>query len=199
MTTDRASERLTYRERREARAARLRDWAEKREARADAAVKRARDIAHGIPLGQPILVGHHSEGRHRRDVARIESSMRQGIDHAGKAESMNQRADTIDAQLARSIYDDDPDAIGALEERIATLEAERDRVKRYNASCRKGQRDLSILGERERKKLDSIVRHAPYQLGDNGQFPGYYLSNLSGNINRNKKRLAQLRSRKGAE
>ena len=189
----------TYRERREARAERLRGWADKREERAEGAHRRAHEIAQVIPLGQPILVGHHSERRHRRDLARIESSTRKGFEDAAKADSMRQRANSIDAQLERSIYDDDPDAIEALEERIATLEAQRDRVKRYNASCRKGQRDLSILDDSQREKLESIARYAAFQLGDKGEFPSYHLSNLSGNINRNKKRLAELRSRKGAE
>jgi hypothetical protein len=33
-----------------------------------------------IPFGQPILVGHHSEGRARRDQGRIESGMRAGVE-----------------------------------------------------------------------------------------------------------------------
>lgn len=186
----------TYRERRVARADRLRGWADKREARADAAHKRAQEIAHVIPLGQPILVGHHSERRHRRDLERIESSTRRGFEDAAKADSMRWRAATIEAQLERSIYDDDPDAIEALEERIATLEAERDRVKRYNAACRKGRPDLSILDERQREQIASVARLGFPHIGDGGQFPRYHLANLSSNINRNKKRLAGLRARK---
>ena len=40
----------------------------------------ANAIADMIPMGQPILVGHHSERGHRRDIARIDSNMRKGID-----------------------------------------------------------------------------------------------------------------------
>jgi hypothetical protein len=32
----------------------------------------AHQILDIIPPGQPILVGHHSEGRHRRDLARVD-------------------------------------------------------------------------------------------------------------------------------
>jgi hypothetical protein len=52
---------MTTRERREARAARLREWADKREAKSTAAFDAVRQIADNIPMGQPILVGHHSE------------------------------------------------------------------------------------------------------------------------------------------
>ncbi|WP_132290495.1 DUF3560 domain-containing protein [Kribbella sp. VKM Ac-2568] len=34
-----------------------------------------RQISDHIPLGQPILVGHHSERRHRRDIERMDRLM----------------------------------------------------------------------------------------------------------------------------
>ena len=60
----------TYRERRLAKAERLRDWAVKREEKAASAFKAAHTLADMIPMGQPILVDHHSEGRARRDAER---------------------------------------------------------------------------------------------------------------------------------
>jgi hypothetical protein len=188
---------VTHRERREARAERLRGWADKREEKSDAAYKGAERIADAIPMGQPILVGHHSEGRHRRDIDRIHSGMRKGAEHAEKAKSMSSRADNIEAQLERSIYDDDPDAIEQLEARLVTLEGKRDRVKRYNASCRKGAPDLSILDERQRADLAGAERIGSVFIGKGGQFPAYVLSNLSGNIARNRKRLEALRRKAG--
>jgi hypothetical protein len=62
---------MTYRERRQRRAARLREWAAGRAAKAEAAFDRATEIGDQIQLGQPVLVGDHSERRHRRDLARI--------------------------------------------------------------------------------------------------------------------------------
>lgn len=32
------------------------------------------------PMGQPILVGHHSEGKHRRSIDKLDKAMRQSID-----------------------------------------------------------------------------------------------------------------------
>lgn len=180
----------TYRERREARADRLREWAEKREAKSEGMFERAHQMAEAIPFGQPVLVGHHSEGRDRNYRKRMRSTMDAACENARKAESMASRAAGIEAQLARSIYSDDEDAIEALRVRIAGLEVERDRVKAFNAGCRKGQRDVSMLTESERAALLSCARYS--SLGKGGGFPGYHLTNLSGNINRNKKRLEEL-------
>src|SRR6266700_6632794 len=185
---------MTYRERRERRADRLREWAAKRAAKSEAAFDRAHDVAGQIPLGQPVLIGHHSERRHRRDLARIDGAMGAGVQHGKVADRMGERADNIEAALQASIYDDDPDAIEQLRKRIAALEAERDRIKAYNASCRRGQREPSLLDEHQRANLETVARVAPYQIGKGGSFPSYALSNLSGNLARNRQRLALLLS-----
>lgn len=188
---------MTYRERREARAERLRGWAEKRAEKSPDLHERADTMAAAIPFGQPILVGHHSEGRDRNYRKRIEGAFDRAVENDRKARSMASRADTIEGQLAGAIYSDDPDATDALRERLAVLEAERDRIKAYNASCRKGSPDLSVLTERERRNLARLAEVAPYQLGKGGQFPAYHLSNLAGNIGRNRKRLQALTRKEG--
>lgn len=183
---------MTYRERRERRAARLREWAEKREAKAAAARDEAHRIGDRIPLGQPILVGHHSQRRAERDRDRLQALASKGLKHSRKADSMAGRAANIEAQLDRAIYSDDDDAAEKLRERIAGLEAERDRIKAYNASCRKGAADVSLLDEEQRAKLLSTAKVAAYQIGKNGAAPVYWLANLNGNIARNRKRLERL-------
>lgn len=194
----------TYRERREARAERLREWAEKREQRSAAELERARLLADTIPFGQPILVGHHSEKRHRRDLDRIDAEMRRGVESARKAESMASRAAGIDDQLATSIYSDDPDALDQLAEKVARLEAERDRIKAYNASCRKaaktgGTGDLALLDDRQRADSASLARTSAYQVGPGGAFPAYALSNLSGTIKRTRDRIAEVQARQAKQ
>lgn len=189
----------TYRERREARAARLEEWAAKREAKAAAAHESVHRIADGIPFGQPILVGHHSERHARRDVERIDSGMRRSVENARKAEEMAAKAANIRSAADRAIYSDDHDAIERLEEKLAGLEAERDRIKAYNASCRKGAKtetpgDLSLLDDKQRREIISTAKVAPYMLGKNGAMPAYHLSNLSGVISTTRKRLGQLRA-----
>jgi hypothetical protein len=172
----------------------LREWAEKREVKASDDLKRGHQMGDLIPSGQPVLVGHHSERRDRRYRARIVSTIDRGLEHAEKASDFNHRAAAIESQLAGSIYSDDPDAIEQLESRLSILEAERDRIKAYNASCRKGQPDTGLLDETQREDLNRVARCQPYALRPSGAFPSYGLTNLSGNIARIRKRLEFLRS-----
>ncbi|MFD9047756.1 DUF3560 domain-containing protein [Streptomyces zaomyceticus] len=76
------------------------DRAERFSARADraagasrAALAEARSIGSAIPFGQPVLVGHHSEKRHRAALNRIDSKMRRGVDEGNRAEHWASRAD----------------------------------------------------------------------------------------------------------
>ena len=48
--------------------------------------------ATGIPFGQPILVGHHSESRHRRTIEKADNAMRKSVEESGKAEEYERRA-----------------------------------------------------------------------------------------------------------
>ena len=141
---------MTTRERREARAARLREWADKREAKAQAGFQAVHDLADSIPMGQPILVGHHSEAHARRDQDRIHSGMRRAVDNQDTAKEMRQKAANIESAVDRAIYSDDPDAREQLERKIADLEAQRAAITAYNLDCRKaaktgGHGDLSLL------------------------------------------------------
>lgn len=66
-------------ERAEERADRFSDYSDSRAEDARAARQSVAAIMDGIPFGQPILVGHHSEGRARRDAKRIETGMRRTV------------------------------------------------------------------------------------------------------------------------
>ena len=67
---------LDYAERQEDRKERLEGAADRARSDAERAFASSDRIADAIPLGQPILVGHHSEGHHRRDIARNGFAMR---------------------------------------------------------------------------------------------------------------------------
>jgi hypothetical protein len=172
---------MTYRERRERRAARLRDWATKRESRSASAFAGAKRIADGIPFGQPILIGHHSERHARRDQARIHNGMSKGVEHQHMAESMNGRAGEIERQADHAIYSDDPDAIERLTEKIANLEAQRETMKVRNAEYRKTHR-AELAAMPSAWERSQAMPHAAYEL-----------QNLGGNIGRLRKRLEYLK------
>jgi hypothetical protein len=171
---------MGYRERRLAKAERLREWSEKRARRSAAAFESARKVADSIPLGQPILVGHHSEKRHRRDVARIDNGMRKGVEHERKAHDMSYRAASIEHAADISIYSDDVDAIERLREKLADLEAQRERMTAANAAYRKAHR-AELKAQPSAYERSLMVPH-----------PAYSLQNLGGNITRTRQRLAQL-------
>jgi len=61
--------------------------------RSDARWEAARQIRDHIPMGQPILVGHHSEGRHRRALARADGHERASAEESRKADYHANRAE----------------------------------------------------------------------------------------------------------
>ena len=93
------------------------------------------------------------------------------------------------------------DAIERLRERIGALEAERERIKAVNANIRLAARKGSIadlaayfanLSEKERAELLMLAKVQSYYDPLHKGYPPYVLANLSGNIKRNRDRLAQL-------
>lgn len=69
----------TLLDRAEGRAERFEGYSERRADDADRARRAVAAIADNIPLGQPILVGHHSEKRARKDAQRIQDGMRKAV------------------------------------------------------------------------------------------------------------------------
>lgn len=180
-----------YEERKAAKVERYRQYAENAAKRSASAQAGVRSIADTIPFGQPILVGHHSERRARKDAERIHNGMRKAIDEGDKAAYWEQRADAVENDT--SISRRDPEAVAKLTEKIADLEAQREEIKRYNAAARKGRVGLLAAGYSE-----ALVARAeaaaerdwrrPITLAQ----PPYVLSNLGANIKRYRARLAEL-------
>lgn len=111
-------------ERMDDRADALHAKAGRKNAEADARHAAAKRIADGIPMGQPILVGHHSEKRHRADMRRIDNGMRAAIALEAEATTAADRAASAEKHMQRR---EDPRRCAR---RIETLEAERRGVQR---------------------------------------------------------------------
>lgn len=171
--------RRTYRERRLAKAERLNDWAESRDRKAAAAAEASDQATAGIPMGQPILVGHHSQRRHERAIQRAGAKASESVEHSRKASEMRSRAAGIVAAADAAIYQDDPDAIERLREKVTRLEAEREEKKQRNAAFRK----------KHRARLQAM---SAYERSIAVPHPAYELSNLGGTISRTRQRLARL-------
>ena len=183
----------TRRERLEAKLAKRADWAQARNAEAERRFARVNSIIEHIPLGQPILVGHHSERHARADQQRITNGMRAGIDAADKAQHHEQKAAGLESQLARNIYSDDEDAPDRLRDRIAALKAKRDKMKASNNAYRKGPAawaaHLNVSAEREAELRAAV--ESGYSWCQQPH-PSYELTNLGGNIRRLEKRLDEV-------
>lgn len=80
-----------------------------------------------IAPGQPILVGHHSEKKHRKLIKRAQDDIRKSIEEDNKSKFYKERV--ITAENSKVIYSDDPQAINKLKEKLERLENERASIK----------------------------------------------------------------------
>jgi len=184
---------MTRRERLEAKLERRREWASKASARSDAAFSAARRLADSIPFGQPILVGHHSERHARRDRERIHNDMSRGVETMHLAEHHEAAADGLEHALEHSVFSDDPDAIEAIEARIAEHEQKRNRMKLINKLFGKGDvAGLAAIGLDLDKLRVSVAGNFSW---DKKPYPAYELTNLGARIRSDKVRIEDIKRR----
>ena len=186
-----------YEAKRNARYQRLLDASHRAEQESQSARNESDRISSFIPLGQPILVGHHSEGRHRRALETIRNKARKGYELHQKAEEYKSRAASIENNDA--IYSDDPEAVEKIGDKLGQLEALQARYKAINAAHIKflktpASLDKSGLSESDKKLVRDYVP-------DWNKHPiaGYQLTNLSANIRRLKERAQVVERKQAAE
>lgn len=197
----------TRRERLERKLELRREWADKRAARATAKIAQAINMTAGIPMGQPTLVGHHSERGHRALLARSDNAMRAGCESAAMAKHHESKADGIESQIETSIFSDDPDALEQLEAKIASMEAQRERHKRVGAAWRKLKKpnssdlaawskiqELAGITAEQAEKYRQDCRMEETFCG-RGPVPGYVLLNLGGRITAARNRIVDVKNR----
>lgn len=174
------------RERAEAKAARLR-------ARSEASFDAARAEAAQIPMGQPILVGHHSERKHRRALERHDARMRAGFELAEAAET----ADAAARAASSRILAEDPEALRALREKLAGEEAELAEWKRARKAWSKaygaGGVEAGVAALRS-AGLEALIPEAlnVARLGDYWARQAFSTTNRAANVRRIRERIAQL-------
>ena len=91
----------------------------------------SKSITDPIPLGQPILVGHHSERRHRRDIQRSHDDMRKSVEAQNKADYYASKT------VSTAIASDDPEAIQKLKDKLEQLQNNQEQMKLVNKLWRK--------------------------------------------------------------
>lgn len=180
-----------YFERKELRVERLREKADELRAESVEAFSNARKMQDNIPLGQPILVGHHSEKRSRRDRDKIDASIKKSVEKQEQAEYYEEKLAA--AKKNTAISSDNPQAIELLEEKISKLKARQQKYKDMNKYYRKhktmvGFEDLSD------EKAEEINKRIDEDYSFNKKpAPSYILSNLNAMIKSAEKRLDQLK------
>ena len=105
-----------FEERKQARIERYKELSVKNENKSSELFAQQRKMASVIPMGQPILIGHHSEKGHRSLLNRIDNTMRKSVQASDKAEYYADKANAAENNIA--IFSDDPEAIRKLKEKI---------------------------------------------------------------------------------
>lgn len=132
-----------------------------------------RSIMRWIEPGQPILVGHHSERRHRRAIARADQHMAKAVEFAKKAERLDQRAEAVGHG---GIASDDPEALQQLRAKLAERQTRQEKMKAANKAQRgtyqpyqlsNNNAEIRRLVERI-KQVEQLHQAAPIEKEGNG-------------------------------
>ncbi len=124
-------------DRAEERAERFEGYSANRKRDADQAHAAVSAITDNIPLGQPILVGHHSEKHARRDAEKIERGMRRAVKMWETSSYWRSRAA---GALRHAKYKEIP---SMRHRRIKRIEADKRKQERYLAKARQAIELLS--------------------------------------------------------
>lgn len=190
----------TREEKRQARISRYEALAQKAECASKSAFEQSQNAVAGIPPGQPILVGHHSEKHHRRAIERSWHLMDKSLEATHKAEYYRRKAEAAARNTA--IYAEDEDAEGRLEAKIAELERLQEKMKTANKVIRNGklhtEQKISALCELGFSEPDARKALLPDCFGQIG-FSGYTLKNNNARIRDAKARLEKIKVLRNTE
>lgn len=182
-----------YQDRIESKKERLEARAEKAQAESNARFENAHQLGHVLPFGQPILVGHHSERKHRRLIENIDSNMRKSVEAQDKADYLEAKADSVGSA---GIASDDPEAIQKLKEKLANLERSQEMMKLINKVIRSKHMSNEDKIEYMTQTHKLTKKHATELLeGDfcgRIGFPSYSLQNNNATIRATKQRIETL-------
>jgi len=138
-------------ERAEVKADRLEDLSARRAQDGDRAQNAVHAIADGIPFGQPILVGHHSERHARKDAEKIEKGMRRAVEMWKAAEYWQSRAKGA-IRLAK--YKERPDVRAR---RIKGLEASKRKEEKSQQEADMWLKLWTACSQEQDKRLQAQV------------------------------------------
>jgi len=118
---------MEYQEKQDLKLERYQELQSKAERESQEAYNNSTRLSEAIPFGQPILIGHHSEKRHRRDIERIHNNMDKSIELKEKSEHYKNKINNI--LNPNSISSDNPESLNLLKEKLKSLEEKRIKAK----------------------------------------------------------------------
>lgn len=143
----------------------------------------ADEMAGMLPLGQPVLAGHHSERRHRRTLERVRRRTGVGYELISHAAELERRAAAVGTA---GISSDDPNAVAKLEQLLAAAQTSHERMKRANRAF-PAEGWFAELSADEKADALRTLRFAPWQKKP------FALTNSSANLRRLQERIAHLK------
>jgi len=162
-----------YEAKQEERRQRYLDRSEKAMANHDSLHEKSREMMSIIPMGQPI---HSAADRAYREKAW--AKVGQAVRESEKAEHYTSKADSVGCG---GISSDDPEAVRKVKEELASLESDREHMRRVN-------REYKLTKDMDKIEMPDHLRR--YAYGE--PFQPYAFTNLGAKIRRYKKRLESL-------
>ena len=152
----------------------------------------AKSRADSIPLGQPILVGHHSEGRDRNFRAKIHSDMGKAYALEDKAAELLNQARAVGSAIAS----DDPEALTKLQVKLKVAKHAHAVMVAANKAIRAHKGDQAAAIAAIVKTTGMLEENARVLLrpdfGDGMGFASYALSNSKAEIFRIERRIKEI-------
>lgn len=177
---------MTQRERIESKLARRQVWANRHREQAQAGLAIGRRYAGDIAF--------NTQPGHIPERARVIRAQDRAFEHLETADYHEGKAAGLAAQLDRTVFSDDANAIEALEARIREHEATRDRMKLVNKLYKKKDAaGLAALGLNLDALAAKLAAAGPYW-GDAPHLP-YELTNLGARIRADRERIAEIQRR----
>lgn len=140
-------ETMSMAERAEIKAERLKGYAQKRATEAERCAENAKAIGGRFEFGQPILVGHHSEKKARKDAEKIEQNMLKAARLFDTADYWAYRAR---GAMAHASYKANPVAVAR---RIKSIESDRRKAQKTVDEAKKA----IAFWESKPKKEDALI------------------------------------------
>ena len=179
--------RQDFEERRENKITTYTEKARKSNALANQEFNNARNLGSIIPLGQPILVGHHSEGSHRALLKRIDGAYQRASEAGDKAAYYQNKADN--AENNHAISGDDIEAVNRYQAKLKQLEEIQEYMKAVNKAWKQSGNALHELGLSD-ETIEKLKHRMPGY--ETKPFPTWQLSNNSAEMRRVKDKIEEL-------